>query len=54
MEQNEAAEQKNQTNKQLAALPYFVSFRSLSEAARLANVGRTTIYRWMHDDSFRD
>ncbi len=54
MEQNGAAEQKNLTNKQLVALPYLVSYESLSEAARLANVGRTTLYRWMHDDSFRE
>ena len=30
MEQNGADEQKTLTNKQLAALPYLVSYRSLS------------------------
>ncbi len=54
MEQNGAEKRPPLSDKQLTALPYFFSFRSLSEAARLANVERTTIYRWMHDDSFRD
>ena len=41
------------TDKQLQALPYLVAAPSLSEAAKLAEVGRTTLYRWMEDDEFR-
>ncbi len=43
MEQNGVAEQKTLTNKQLAALPYLVSRRSLSEAARLAKSGASPL-----------
>ena len=41
----ERLSKKNLSNKQLAALPYLVSHRSLSQAARLADVGRTPIYQ---------
>ena len=54
MEQNGAEKQPSLSDKQLAALPYLVSPKSLSEAARLANVGRTTLYRWMNDPDFRE
>ena len=42
------------TEKQLAALPYLVASTNRSEGARLANIGRTTLYRWMEDEEFRD
>ena len=42
------------TNKQLDALPYLISSPNLSEGARLADIGRTTLYRWMHDAEFRE
>ena len=41
------------TDNQVAALPYLVASPSLAEGARLADIGRTTLYRWMNDDSFR-
>ncbi len=54
MEQNGAEKQPPLSDKQLTALPYLVSTKSLSEAARLANVGRTTLYRWINDPDFRE
>ena len=41
------------TQRQQAALPYLVSSSTLSEGARLANIGRTTLHRWMQDYEFR-
>ncbi len=45
MENDPQSEPKDLSEKQLAALSYLVSHESLSEAARLANVGRTTLHR---------
>ena len=53
MEQNSTDDTAHLTDRQLAVLPYLIASPSLSEAARLADVGRTTLYRWMHDDEFR-
>ncbi len=41
------------TEKQMVALPYVAATTSLSEGARLASIGRTTLHRWMEDDRFR-
>lgn len=41
------------TDKQLQSLPHLVTAPSMSEAARRADVGRTTIYKWLEDDEFR-
>ena len=41
------------TDKQLQTLPHLVAAPSVSEAARRADVGRTTLYRWIEDDEFR-
>ena len=41
------------TPRQLAALPYIVASRTASEGARLAEIDRVTLYRWMNDDDFR-
>ena len=41
------------TPRQLAALPYLVAAPTLAQGARLARIGRTTLYRWMSDDLFR-
>ena len=41
------------TERQQAALPYLVSSSTMSEGARLANIGRTTLYQWMEDYEFR-
>ena len=51
--QNETDDARALTDRQLAALPYLVSPSTLSEGARLANLGRATLYRWMEDDRFR-
>jgi hypothetical protein len=41
------------SDRQLAALPYLLAAPSVAEGARLADVGRTTLWRWMEDDDFR-
>lgn len=41
------------TERQLNALPYLVGEQTVTEGARLAEIGRTTFYRWMEDDDFR-
>ena len=41
------------TESQLAALPYLVASPTMAEGARLADIGRTTLYRWMNDHDFR-
>ena len=56
MRQNETDEtivESGLTERQVAALPYIVAGATLSEGARLASVGRATLYRWMEDDQFR-
>ena len=53
MERNGTAEQPDLTDRQLAALPYLVASPTQSDGARLAEIGRTTLYRWMADDDFR-
>lgn len=45
--------EKRLSNRQREALPHVAAADSLAEGARRANVGRTTIYRWMEDDDFR-
>ena len=39
--------------RQLKALPYLVYGQTVAEGARLAEIGRTTFYRWLEDDEFR-
>ena len=53
MEQNGTDDAADLTDRQLAALPYLTASVSLSESARLAGVGRTTLYRWLEDPEFR-
>ena len=56
MRQNETDEtivESGLTERQVAALPYIVAGATLSEGARLASVGRATLYRWVEDDQFR-
>ena len=45
--------EKALTPRQVAALPYLVATPSIEEGARLADIGRRTLYRWMQDDQFR-
>ena len=54
MEQNGTEKQTGLTGRQLLALPYLIASPSLAEASRLANIGRTTLYRWLEDEEFRD
>ena len=53
MEQNGTLSENELSEKQLIAIPHLVSSKSISEAAELAGVGRTTIYRWLNDPTFR-
>ncbi len=53
MEQN-GTPQSSLTERQTLALPYLASASSLAEGGRLADVGRTTLHRWMRDTGFRD
>ena len=39
---------------QAAAIPHIITSRSTTEAARLADVSRSTLHRWMRDPDFRD
>ena len=41
------------SDRQLRAMPYLVASPTVSEGARLAQVGLRTLYRWMDDDDFR-
>jgi len=52
MEHNGANAATVLSERQLLTLPYLVGAPSLTEAAKLADVGRTTIYRWMEDYEF--
>ena len=53
MEHNGTPDENSLTPRQLLALPYLAHAPSVAEGARLANVGRTTLYRWMSDWIFR-
>ena len=53
MEQNGTNKATSLTDSQLQALPYLVASPSLNEAAKLAEVGRSSLYRWMKNDEFR-
>ena len=53
MVQNGTLSEKELSEKQLIAIPHLVSSKSISQAAEFAGVGRTTIYRWLNDDTFR-
>lgn len=53
MDQNSAEFPEDLTPKQLLALPYIAASQSLAEGARAANIGRTTLMRWMEDAGFR-
>ena len=41
------------SKRQLAALPYLIAAPTLSEGARLAQIGRITLHRWIQDPHFR-
>ena len=42
------------TRRQLAALPYLVVAPTMAEGARMASIGRATLYRWINEPDFRD
>ena len=42
------------TERQKAALPYIAAFPNMRQAARAAGIGKSTLYRWMEDESFRE
>ena len=39
---------------QIEAIPHIITSNSTAEAARLADVSRSTLHRWMRDPEFRD
>ena len=39
--------------RQLSALPYLAAFPNANQAARAAGIGKSTLYRWLEDDHFR-
>ena len=57
MEPNGAGSQGEEefglSRRQLAALPYLIAAPTLSEGARLAQIGRTTLRRWIQDPHFQ-
>ncbi len=42
------------TERQLSAIPYLAAFPSVHQAARAAGIGKSTLYRWLEDDLFRE
>ncbi len=54
MRQNETRNRANLTKKQLQALPYLVASPTKGDAAKMAEVSRATLYRWMEDPEFRE
>ena len=53
MHQNESLSEENLSEKQLQTIPLLISSKSVTEAAELAGVHRTTINRWLQDEEFR-
>ena len=53
MQQNTTDSSQNLTPKQLLALPHIASTASATEGARVANIDRSTLQRWMEDPAFR-
>ena len=45
--------EKRLSNRQREALPHIAAADSIAEGARMADVHRATLYRWMEDDDFR-
>ncbi len=54
MERNGTHLAENLTQRQLTALPHLLKPGSLAVQARHAGVGRTTLYRWLQDENFRE
>ena len=42
------------TARQLSALPYLASYPSVRQAAKVSGIGKSTLYRWLEDDHFRE
>ena len=53
MRHNETENPTNLAPIQVKALQHLATSASISEAARLSEVSRATLYRWMEDDEFR-
>lgn len=54
MHQNATDFAENLSLKQLSALPHLLRPGTLTVQARHAGVHRTTLYRWLQDDNFRE
>ena len=44
---------ENLSHRQITALPHLIRPGSLTDLAKDAGIGRTTLYRWLQDDNFR-
>jgi len=53
LEQNGTHGASDLSERQIKVLPYLVVSRTRSEAAKLADIGRTTLHNWMNDPCFR-
>ena len=54
MHQNASEFAENLSLKQLTALPHLLRRGTLTVQARHAGIHRTTLYRWLQDESFRE
>ena len=53
MRQNDTNNSRSLSEKQLVALPFLLTTHSWTDAAKAAEVSRSTLYRWMEEDTFR-
>ena len=53
MQQNPTVLSEDLSRRQIEALPHLLKADSLSQQARDASIDRSTLYRWLEDDSFR-
>jgi hypothetical protein len=53
MEHHGTENTESPTQRQLNALPYLLAAPTIAEGARMASIGRTTLYRWMNDPDFK-
>ena len=53
MQQNPTILSEDLSRRQIEALPHLLKPGSISQQARDAGIDRSTLYRWLEDDSFR-
>lgn len=42
------------TNRQIQAITHFLTSSSIEETCRKANISKTTFYKWLKDETFKD